>query len=85
VEKEAWVEILLRRIAVVKRIYGSPPTSQQGNRSFSRYVVEKTRRILDANPGFGIQNPVESALIFQHGKPFYGSGSFSVSWSLLLM
>ena len=32
VEKEAWVEILLRRIAVVKGIFGSPPASQQGDR-----------------------------------------------------
>jgi hypothetical protein len=30
VVKEAWVEILIKRIAVVKGSFGSPPASQQG-------------------------------------------------------
>jgi len=85
VEKEAWVEILFMRIAVVKRNFGSPPASRVITEdSFSRYV-ETTRRILDPNPRFGIQNPVESDLIFQPRRAMYGSGSLSVSWSLLLM
>ena len=32
VEKEVWVEILVKRIAVVKGNFGSPPASQQGDR-----------------------------------------------------
>ena len=45
VEKEAWVEILFRRITVVKGIFGSPPASQQGDcrRIYFSYLGIKSK------------------------------------------
>jgi len=52
---QRWKEISDRRL-LVSRVIAEDP--------FSRYV-EKTRRILDTNPRFGIQNAVEPDLILQ--------------------